>query len=68
MPEKQEPIALSDLPKKLDPVKIHFSTRSRITHEAQEWCDNLGIPQHPFNIVTALAALGYLDKDKTHAD
>jgi len=37
-----------------------FSRRERITNEACDWCDSHERYLDPFNVVTALNALGYL--------
>lgn len=39
---------------------ILFSRRKAIAEEAERWCQDNAAPAEPFNIVTALAALGHL--------
>ena len=40
-----------------------FSKRRKVTALAEEWCQKNGAPLHPFNIVTALSALGLLNNE-----
>ena len=37
-----------------------FSDRKKIAEDAEDWCDRHGCEPIPFNIVTALSALGML--------
>lgn len=39
---------------------ILFSKRKKLAERAIEWCEKKGAPLNPFNIVTALNAIGAL--------
>jgi len=47
---------------------IIFSDRLYLTTKAELWCKQRGVPINRFNTITALSAMGYINKDRVKQD
>ena len=43
---------------------IFFLERKQITDEVMKWCQEVSAPPNPFNVITALCSLGFIEKSK----